>query len=34
VGIIQSANVGDKVTIAFTRNGAEKTVTATLAEAG
>jgi putative serine protease PepD len=34
VGIIQSASVGDKVTIAFTRNGAEKTVTATLAEAG
>jgi putative serine protease PepD len=34
VGIIQSANVGDKVTIVFTRNGAEKTVTATLAEAG
>jgi putative serine protease PepD len=34
VGIIQSASVGDKVTIVFTRNGAEKTVTATLAEAG
>jgi putative serine protease PepD len=34
VGVIQSASVGDKVTIAFTRNGAEKTVTATLAEAG
>jgi putative serine protease PepD len=34
VGIIQSASVGDKETIVFTRNGAEKTVTATLAEAG
>jgi putative serine protease PepD len=34
VGIIQSANVGDKVTIVFTRDGAQKTVTATLAEAG
>jgi putative serine protease PepD len=34
VGVIQSASVGDKVTIVFTRNGAEKTVTATLAEAG
>jgi putative serine protease PepD len=34
VGIVQSASVGDKVTIVFTRNGAEKTVTATLAEAG
>ena len=34
VGIIQSANVGDRVTIVFTRNGAQKTVTATLAEAG
>jgi putative serine protease PepD len=34
VGIIQSATVGDKVTIVFTRNGAEKTVTATLQEAG
>jgi putative serine protease PepD len=34
VGIIQSANVGDKVTIVFTRDGAQKTATATLAEAG
>jgi putative serine protease PepD len=34
VGIVQSASVGDKVTIVFTRNGIEKTVTATLAEAG
>jgi putative serine protease PepD len=34
VGIIQAASVGDKITIVFTRNGAEKTVTATLAEAG
>ena len=34
VGIIQSASVGDTMTIVFTRNGAEKTVTATLAEAG
>jgi putative serine protease PepD len=34
VGIIQSANVGDKVTIVFTRDGAQKTVSATLAEAG
>jgi putative serine protease PepD len=34
VGIIQSASVGDKMTIVFTRNGAEKTVTATLSEAG
>jgi len=34
VGIIQSANVGDSVTVVFTRNGAQKTVTATLAEAG
>jgi putative serine protease PepD len=33
VGIIKAANVGDKVTIVFTRDGAEKTVTATLAEA-
>jgi putative serine protease PepD len=34
VGIVQSASVGDKETIVFTRNGTEKTVTATLAEAG
>jgi putative serine protease PepD len=34
VGVVQSGSVGDKVTIVFTRNGAEKTVTATLAEAG
>jgi putative serine protease PepD len=34
VGIVQSASVGDKVTIVFTRDGAQKTVTATLAEAG
>jgi putative serine protease PepD len=34
VGLIQQAAVGDKVTIAFTRNGAQKTVTATLGEAG
>jgi len=33
VGIIQSGSVGDKITIVFTRNGAQKTVTATLAEA-
>jgi putative serine protease PepD len=33
VGIIQGANVGDKVTIVFTRDGAQKTVSATLAEA-
>jgi putative serine protease PepD len=32
VGIIQSAKVGDKVTIVFTRNGQQQTVTATLAE--
>jgi putative serine protease PepD len=34
VGLIQQAAVGDKVTIVFTRNGAQKTVTATLGEAG
>jgi putative serine protease PepD len=34
VGVIQAHNVGDRVTIQFTRNGAQKTVTATLAEAG
>ena len=34
VGAIQAASVGDRVTIQFTRNGAQKTVTATLAEAG
>jgi putative serine protease PepD len=33
VGIIQGANVGDKVTIVFTRDGAQKTVSATLTEA-
>jgi putative serine protease PepD len=33
VGIIQGANVGDKVTIVFTRSGAQKTVSATLTEA-
>jgi putative serine protease PepD len=33
VGIVQAANVGDKVTIVFTRDGEQKTVTATLAEA-
>ncbi|GAB1642864.1 trypsin-like peptidase domain-containing protein [Krasilnikovia sp. MM14-A1259] len=32
VGIIQSANVGDKVTIVYTRDGAQKTVTAELQE--
>jgi putative serine protease PepD len=34
VGAIQAASVGDKVTIQFTRNGAQKTITATLSEAG
>jgi putative serine protease PepD len=34
VGAIQAASVGDKVTIQFTRNGAQQTVQATLAEAG
>jgi putative serine protease PepD len=34
IGVIQGSNVGDQVTIVFTRNGAQKTVTATLAEAG
>jgi len=34
VGLIQQSAVGDKVTIIFTRNGAQKTVTATLGEAG
>jgi putative serine protease PepD len=33
VAIIQGATVGDKVTIVFTRDGAEKTVSATLTEA-
>ena len=33
IGIIQAASVGDKVTIVFTRDGAQKTVSATLAEA-
>jgi putative serine protease PepD len=34
VGLIQQASVGEKVTVVFTRNGAQKTVTATLGEAG
>ncbi len=34
VAIVQSGKVGDQVTIAFTRDGAQRTVTATLAEAG
>jgi putative serine protease PepD len=34
IGDIQSANVGDQVTIKFTRNGAEKTVTVTLGDGG
>jgi putative serine protease PepD len=33
VGVVQAASVGDKVTIVFTRDGEQKTVTATLAEA-
>jgi putative serine protease PepD len=33
VAIIQNATVGDKVTIVFTRDGAQKTVSATLTEA-
>ncbi|WP_305785264.1 S1C family serine protease [Symbioplanes lichenis] len=33
VAIIQAAKVGDKVTIVFTRNGQQQTVSATLAEA-
>ena len=33
IGIIQAAKVGDKVTVVFTRNGQEQTVSATLAEA-
>jgi putative serine protease PepD len=33
IGIIQSGKVGDKVTIVFTRNGQQQTVSATLAEA-
>jgi putative serine protease PepD len=32
VGIVQSGKVGDRMTIQFTRDGAQKTVTATLAE--
>jgi putative serine protease PepD len=32
IGIIQSAKVGDKVTVVFTRNGQQQTVSATLAE--
>jgi putative serine protease PepD len=32
VAAIQSASAGDKVTIVFTRNGAQKTVTATLGD--
>jgi putative serine protease PepD len=34
VAVIQSGKVGDQVTIQFTRNGAQKTVSATLQEAG
>jgi putative serine protease PepD len=34
IAVIQGSNVGDQASIAFTRNGAQKTVTATLAEAG
>ena len=34
IGIIQAAKVGDKVTVVFTRNGQQQTVSATLAEAG
>lgn len=34
IAVVQGSNVGDKATIVFTRNGAQKTVTATLAEAG
>jgi putative serine protease PepD len=34
VAAIQAAKVGDRVTIQFTRNGAQQTVQATLAEAG
>jgi putative serine protease PepD len=34
VAIVQGLNVGDQVTIVFTRDGAQKTVTATLTEAG
>jgi putative serine protease PepD len=33
VGIVQSGKVGDKMTMQFTRDGAQKTVTATLTEA-
>jgi putative serine protease PepD len=33
VGIVQSGKVGDKLTVQFTRDGAQKTVTATLTEA-
>ena len=33
VGVVQAASVGDKVTIVFTRDGEQKTVSATLAEA-
>ncbi|GIM72585.1 trypsin-like serine protease [Amorphoplanes auranticolor] len=33
IGIIQSAKVGDKVTVVFTRNGQQQTVSATLTEA-
>ena len=34
VAVIQGLNVGDRVTIVFTRDGAQRTVAATLAEAG
>jgi putative serine protease PepD len=33
VGIVQSGKVGDRLTVQFTRDGAQKTVTATLTEA-
>jgi putative serine protease PepD len=34
VAIVQSGKVGDQITVVFTRDGAQRTVTATLAEAG
>jgi putative serine protease PepD len=34
IAVIQGSKVGDQVSIVFTRNGAQKTVSATLAEAG
>jgi putative serine protease PepD len=33
IGVIQAGKVGDRVTVVFTRDGAQKTVSATLAEA-